>query len=83
MDFTFIFNKILFDRLKYIQSNFQEKINFSTEEEREYAEEEGEEDDLLSDKVNQLDEDFETIKGKEIPDEYLDKDADWYDYGNG
>ena len=82
-EYRIIFNKILFDRLKYIQSNFQEKINFSTEEEREYAEEEGEEDDLLSDKVNQLDEDFETIKGKEIPDEYLDKDADWYDYGNG
>ena len=81
-EYRIIFNKILFDRLKYIQSNFKENINFSSEEEREYAEEQDEDDDLLSDKVNQLEEDFETIKGKEIPDEYLDKDADWNDYGD-
>ena len=31
---------------------------------------------------DELDEDFETIKGSEIPNEYLDRDNDWYDYGN-
>tara|TARA_B100002019_G_C20732667_1_gene340091 strand:+ start:177 stop:398 length:222 start_codon:yes stop_codon:yes gene_type:complete len=41
-----------------------------------------EEDDLLLDRVDQLEEDFETIKGNEIPSEYLDRDHDWYDYGN-
>ena len=31
---------------------------------------------------DELDEDFETIKGNEIPNEYLDRDHDWNDYGN-
>ena len=32
--------------------------------------------------LDELDEDFETIKGNEIPNEYLDREHDWYDYGN-
>ena len=58
-----------------IEENFQDS-EISLQEELE-------EDDLLVDRVDQLDEDFETIKGNEIPSEYLDRDHDWYDYGNG
>ena len=31
---------------------------------------------------DELDEDFESIKGNEIPNQYLDRDHDWNDYGN-
>ncbi len=52
-------------------------------EEERFQEELDEQNKLDEQKAfDELDEDFETIKGNEIPNEYLDRDHDWYDYGN-
>ena len=63
-------------------NNYEYQTEKEIEEER-FLEELDEQNRLDEQKAfDELEEDFETIKGNEIPNEYLDKDHDWYDYGN-